>query len=164
MPGLSHPSPVESLQDRLSWGTGGNGNSGPEGAWPWGWGKDGRHLAEEGALRREEHAPGRLILFLQLQWGCAVSQPGQGSTAEPLGSARARGFVLLPAEKGPPQRLKALWKKPKHARKANQTWTAAGHFGFEQRAPLTSSKLYFLPEVSPCLSLMGSFSAEKRLF
>lgn len=38
--------------------------------------------AEEGGLRREKHVPGRLILFLQLHWGCAVSQPGQGSTAE----------------------------------------------------------------------------------
>lgn len=36
-------------------------------------------------------------------------------------------------------------------------------FGLEQCVTSTSSKLYFPPEVSPCLSLRGSFSMEKRL-
>lgn len=97
-------------------------------------------------------------------WPTEHSQaPVVSQLARFLQSRRGDGFVVLLGQKGPPQWFKALWKKPKQARKAKQTWTAAGHFGLEQCVTLTSSKLYFLPELSPCLSLRGSFSMEKRL-
>lgn len=41
--------------------------------------------------------------------------------------------------------LRHFGKKTKQTRKANQTWTAAEHFGVEQCVTLTSLKLYFSP-------------------